>query len=311
MDRLKQLARWGVPVVVSAGTLAFLLYQIDWRDAVDHVDARVAWVLVPSLLLYVGLSLWIEALSLVRLLPGSSAPLSSWTCAKLKAASYPLGLLHYALGAGGLVFLLRRRGSMKVTDAVGIVMLISIFDLGLLLALTALGAGLLSTREPAVQAGYGVAAVVGIALGFAFLRASTSFRALNRVRNLEFFRAAREASPKNLIELGVLRLLFLLSFISLGAASLEAFGVYVSIGDLIVNVAGVALVSVLPIAVAGLGTGQVAFVYLFRGWADPSTLLACSLTLSAGLITLRAAIGLLFARELTREALVAARKAEA
>jgi hypothetical protein len=297
--------------VVSVGTLAFLLLQIDLRHAMGHVDARVAWVLIPSLLLYVGLSLWIEAVSLVRLLPRSSAPLTSWTCAKLKAASYPLGLLHYALGAGGLALLLRRRGALRVTDAVGIVMLISLFDLGLLLALTALGAGLLSTREPAVQASFGVAAVVGIALGFTFLRTSASFRSLDRVRNLEFFRALREASPRSLVELGVLRLLFLLCFITLGAAALEAFGVSVTLGDLIVNLAGVALVSVLPIAVAGLGTGQVAFVYLFRGWADPSTLLACSLTLSAGLIALRAAIGLVFARELTREALVAARKAEA
>jgi hypothetical protein len=52
----------------------------------------------------------------------------------------------------------------------------------------------------------------------------------------------------------------------------------------------------------------VAFVYLFRHWAGPEQLLACSLTLSAGIIVLRAGIGLLFARELTREALVAARE---
>jgi hypothetical protein len=296
---------------VSVGTLGFLLLRIDLRSALDHVDARVAGVLIPSLLLYAGLSLWIEALSLVRLLPNSSAALTSWTCAKLKAASYTLGLLHYALGAGGLALLLRRRGTMGVTDAVGIVMLISIFDLGLLLALTALGAGLLSTREPAVQASFGVAAVVGLALGFAFLRTSASFRSLDRVRNLEFFRALREASPRCLVELAALRMLFLFSFVALGAAALGAFGISVTLGDLIVNLAGVALVSVLPIAVAGLGTGQVAFVYLFRDWADPGTLLACSLTLSAGLITVRAAIGLTFARELTREALVAARKAEA
>jgi hypothetical protein len=190
-------------------------------------------------------------------------------------------------------------------------MLISLFDLGLLLALTALGAGLLSTREPAVQASFGVAAVVAITAGVAFLRTSASFRSLDRVRSLEFFRALREASPRILVELGILRLLFLLCFVGLGAAALEAFGISVTLGDLIVNLAGVALVSVLPIAVAGLGTGQVAFVYLFRGWADPGTLLACSLTLSAGLITMRAGMGMMFARELTREALVAARKAEA
>lgn len=303
--------RWALPALVSGGTLVFLLTRIDFLEALGHVDARVTRVLVPALLLYGVLSLWLEALSLVRVLPPSSQPLRVWTCAKVKAASYPLGLVHYALGAGSLALLLRRRGSMRVSDAVGMVTLISLFDLGLLLALTALGAGLLSTREPAVRASLGVFAVVGLLGGLAFLRTSVSFRSLDRVRNLEFFRAARESSARRLIELGVLRLLFLIVFIALGYAALEAFGVRVALGDLIVNVAGVALVSVLPIAVAGLGTGQVAFVYLFRGWAEPGTLLACSLTLSAGLIALRAGIGLLFARELTREALEDARGAEA
>jgi hypothetical protein len=55
--------------------------------------------------------------------------------------------------------------------------------------------------------------------------------------------------------------------------------------------------------VAGLGTGQAAFLYLFRGRATPETLLACSLTLSAGLLTVRTLMGLVFAREYGREAL--------
>ncbi len=302
--------RWGLPVVVSGGALLFLLTRIDFYEALRHVDARVALVLLPALLLYGALSLWIEALSLVRVLPSSSRPLTPWTCARVKAASYTLGLIHYGVGAGSLALLLRRRGAMSVSDAVGMVMLISLFDLGLLVALTALGAGLLSTREPAVQASLVVSAVVGMAAGFAFLRTASSFQRLERVRRLEFFRAAREASVQHLVELGALRLVFLLIFIALGAAALEAFGISVALGDLIVNIAGVALVSVLPIAVAGLGTGQVAFVYLFRGWADPGTLLACSLTLSAGMIALRAGIGLTFARELTRQALERMRAAE-
>jgi hypothetical protein len=59
-------------------------------------------------------------------------------------------------------------------------------------------------------------------------------------------------------------------------------------------------------SVAGLGTGQVAFIEVFQRYAAEETLLACSLALSAGLIVLRAATGLLFAREFTREAFVAA-----
>jgi hypothetical protein len=64
-------------------------------------------------------------------------------------------------------------------------------------------------------------------------------------------------------------------------------------------------------SVAGLGTGQVAFVEVFGRYADPETLLACSLAFSTGLIVMRAAMGLLFAGEFTREAMIAARQAEA
>ena len=70
------------------------------------------------------------------------------------------------------------------------------------------------------------------------------------------------------------------------------------------------MISALPIAVAGLGTGQAAFVYLFREWGPPDVLLACSLTVSIGMILLRAAIGVGFAPEFTREAFDAARESE-
>ena len=53
----------------------------------------------------------------------------------------------------------------------------------------------------------------------------------------------------------------------------------------------------------GSSPWKVAAVAIFRGAAPPETLLALSLVLSAGLIGLRAAMGLVFARELTKEAL--------
>ena len=79
---------------------------------------------------------------------------------------------------------------------------------------------------------------------------------------------------------------------------------------LAVGVAAVSLVASLPIAVAGLGTGQVAFVYMFRHWGSPEILLASNLALTVGLILMRAGTGLIFAREFTREALAAAREAK-
>ena len=70
------------------------------------------------------------------------------------------------------------------------------------------------------------------------------------------------------------------------------------------------VVAMIP-SVAGLGTGQVAFVQVFGRYGDDETLLACSLAFSTGLIVMRAGMGLLFAGEFTREALRATREAEA
>jgi hypothetical protein len=114
-----------------------------------------------------------------------------------------------------------------------------------------------------------------------------------------------------LIELGVLRLVFAMTFVSLIAVALHSFGITVPPSQLIVSTLAVALVSALPIAVAGIGTGNAAFVYLFRQYADPQTLLACSLAVSAGMIGFRAGIGLLFAREYASEAIDAVRRGEA
>ena len=72
---------------------------------------------------------------------------------------------------------------------------------------------------------------------------------------------------------------------------------------LMVNVSVMLLVAALPIAVAGLGTGQVVFVALFERYAPAETLLAASLLLSFGLIVVRSAMGLLFAHEFAREAI--------
>ena len=307
----KQVFKWILPVAVSATVLVLLLRRIDFGEALRHVDAGVAVKLIPAILVYGAVSLWIEAQTLNYLAAPSSSVLGKWTCARMKAASYPLGLLNYALGAGGLTYLLRRRGGLRISEAAGIVMLIALFDLGLLLLLSAIGVMLLSTQKIALQVSVVVIGMIAIVAGFGFLRAKVSMGPLDRVRDLELFRAARETPMSRLAVLAVLRLGFVISFILLCGAALAAFGIWVPVGDLVVGVAAVSLVASLPIAFAGLGTGQVAFVYMFRHWGSPEILLASNLALTAGLILMRSGIGLLFAREFTREALAAAREASA
>jgi hypothetical protein len=191
------------------------------------------------------------------------------------------------------------------------VILIALFDLGLLLLLSALGVMLLSTQRVVLQISVIAVGMIGIVAGFTFLRANISMGPLDRIRDLELFTAARTTPMGRLLLLALLRLGFVVSFILLCGAALAAFDIRVPLGDLVVGTAVVSLVASLPIAVAGLGTGQVAFVYMFRHWGSPEVLLASNLALTASLILMRASIGLIFAREFTREALAGARESRA
>ncbi len=306
----KQVLRWTLPVVVSTALMGWLFLRIDFTAVLDKVDTESAALILPALLAYGLFSLVLEAQSIVRVLVTSGQPQNAWVCARIKAASYLFGILHYALGAGVLAVLLQRRARIGLPDAAGAVGFLAVLDLALLLFFAAVGASMLSNEAPALRAGVLTAAGLGIVGGFVFLRAPGSLGPLDRIRNWNAFRAVRTTPMRILIELLLLRFFFVLAFIGLAAVALAAYDIQVPIGDLVINVAAVALIAALPIAFSGLGTGQAAFVYLFRHWSDPETLLACSLVLSVGLISLRVAIGLIFAHELTREAAVAAKKVE-
>jgi uncharacterized membrane protein YbhN (UPF0104 family) len=99
-----------------------------------------------------------------------------------------------------------------------------------------------------------------------------------------------------------------LTYVALMVALFRAFGIEVPILLLGLNVAILLVVSALPIAAGGLGTGQIAFVALFSGLAPDAQLLAASILLSIGLVVTRALLGLLFAPEFSREALSAQRE---
>ena len=298
-------ARALLPVAVSAILLTLLARQIDFGAALATITKRSLLLLAPALLAYIALSLWLEAISLVRVLPDAGGRLDMATAARIKAASYTFGLVHYALGAAALVVLLRRKGLLPMAEAAGVVMLISAFDGLALLGIAAFGSAFTS-HAPALRAGLVAALLTAAPITLFALRTERSLGPLDRLRDLRLLRTLREMSSARLVELLALRMLFVVVFIGLGGAALAAFDVRPSLADLTVGFTLLSLVSLLPIAVAGLGTGQVAFVYLFRNYADAETLLAASLALSAGTILLRVMLAATFAREFAREALAEA-----
>jgi len=312
--RLERGARTVVPFVISGVLLAYVFDRIDIRIALDYFSLEVVLRFLPPLALFSVLTLAIEAQCLHRVVAENAAdaqPLPRTTAARIKAASYLLGVLNYALGAAGLSVLLRRRTESSVAAAAGMVFLISLFDIGSVLLWVATGGTLLNTEIFGLRLGL-VGFLVGLIFtGFAFLRAPFSMGPLDVVRELPLFRAPRLAPLGLLIEIGLLRFLFVGCFVGLVGALFWAFETPVGGVELAFNVGVMLVVSALPVAAGGLGTGQIVFVELFKGVAPEPQLLAMSVLFSFAMILSRSAVGLLFAQEFTREALAATREESA
>jgi hypothetical protein len=291
-----------LPAVVSAVTLGWVVTSFDMSALGAALSWRVLAVLVPGLLAYGAVTVLLEALSILRL-TGRRPDFGIWTAARIKCASYLLAIVNYFLGGAALAVLLRRRAGLGLGETASVVLLIFAVDIVVVLSLGALGASLAGPEGPAVRASFAATAGAAFFGGLVLLRTPRSLGPLERLRSLSVFDALRHTPGRVLLELGGLRLIFSLCFIGIGGVAFAAFDIAVPPGRLMLGMLTLAIVGALPIAVAGLGTGQVAVVYVFAGIATPEVLIALSLVLGAGMIVLRAAMGLLFAREFTREAL--------
>ncbi len=307
MQGVVRFVRIAIPFAISAALLAYLFSRIDARAVGDAITTTIALRWALPLVIFNIVTLAIESHCLHRVAVASGTRLDHWTAARIKAACYLLSVLNYVIGAAGLSILLRRRAGFTLADAASRVFLIALFDIGAVLVLAALGAGFLQSEAVGIRIGLIGSMIAAILAGFLFLRVPTTVGPLETIRLLDVFRAPRTASVSLLLSLGILRVIFVLCYVALTGTLLGAFEIDVSPVRLGLNVAIMLAVSALPIAAAGLGTGQLVFVELFRGLAPEAELLAASLVLSFGLLSTRALLGASFALEFTREALNARR----
>ncbi len=315
-DRAKVWRRWVqriLPAVVSVGALGwlFLFGGIDFDDLFDAMTWKVAFVLIPALAAYGAVALLLEPRSILLLVDRAPSDFTAWTAARIKSASYLLSVVNYTLGAGALTILLQRRAGLRLGESASVVLLISTLDLVVVLVFGAIGATSMALSSPVQReliVGMTIFAVLGFLGGIVLLRIPGSLGPLDRIRSLTVFEALRTTPVERLLRLTVIRLIFSIVFLSLGGATFLAFDIVPPIGQLVAGMMVVALVSVLPIAIAGLGTSQWATLSVFRNLADDGTLVAVSLVFSAGMILLRVSMGVVFARELTREAIEQSRR---
>ncbi|WP_101756546.1 lysylphosphatidylglycerol synthase domain-containing protein [Oceanicoccus sp. KOV_DT_Chl] len=307
-NQIRKLLNWILPFTVSAALLSYTLSGIDIAAVYSRITVDQILLFIPALLIFLGVSLLIEGLCLVSVVSQSKKAVITLAMAtKIKAASYLLGLINYAIGAGALSFLLHRRAGLPLADAAGAVFIIGLFDLSSLIILVSISIMLTGGNAIGVQVSIVLMVGLGIIAGFVVLRAPLAMGIFDRVRHLNVFSAARTLPIKYLVWLVTMRMGFVFSYILLTWSILEGFDIQLPWITMAVYVSVLLFVTALPIAAAGLGTGQLVFVTLFSGYADKETLLAASFTLSIGLIIARLTMGLIFAREYSAEALSADR----
>lgn len=307
---LRKLLQSWLPLVVSVGIFVWLLAgeEISLRGVATALSPGAVLVLLAGMLVYGVVSLAIEAITLVRVAGLPRERLGLWTAAKLKAATYLPYTVNYSLGVGALTVLIRRRAQLSLSQSAGLVLLIAAVDLGMTLVVAMVGVVLLGASDAFLRSWVIVTLVAAMAGSFVLLRLPISLGPFERLRQFEVLELTRTAPLIRVAELVVWRLLFVASFFGITLLCLKLFDLSPPIPVVFVNMALVALVAALPIAVAGLGTSQIAFKALFADYGDPQTLFNCSLALQVGLILLRSGIGVAFAREWTREAIDAARE---
>ena len=308
MSILGPILRYLLPVAVTAYLLSSLLGQ--YGDSLDLITLDSLLRLAPTMVLYGIVSLGIDAVSLNMLSRQTGCPSDLATCGRIKAASYALAIINYALGAAALIVLFRRRLGLTLQGSTGIVGTSAVTDLAMLFIVTATAAALAGGDGPSLEPWLAAMVIAGTFGGVLVLRAPFSLGPLDRVRNLEMFQVLRTAAPGMLIRLAALRVAFVLVFIGMGTGTLWAFRIDVPLAETMVGMSAISLVGAVPIAFAGLGTVQVAAVELFDTWASPSALVAASLAMQASMIFVRGATALMFAREFTTEAVVASQRGE-
>ncbi|MBY0399478.1 flippase-like domain-containing protein [Myxococcota bacterium] len=296
------LARRALPIAVSAALLAYLAFRIDVRAALDHLSLATTLRFLAPLAVWNGVTLLIEAHCLHRVTAACGQAISRTTAARIKSACYLLSLFHYAAGATALSFLLRRRMQTSLARAASAVFVIALLDMGSVAGMAMLAGGLLPTLGAGLRSGLLLALLAAVAGGFFLLRTQRSLGPLDYLRELEILEAFRTLPTTTLVELVGLRIGFVACYVAMVAGLFWAFGVSIGPAELALKVAVLLLISALPIAVAGIGTAQVAFVTLFAASAPEDLLLSMSLLLSIALTLARAALGLAFAGELSREA---------
>jgi hypothetical protein len=258
--KLGRLLAWAVTVSL----LVYIFHSISFSEMATALHSAAAWTIPVLAVLILGVYLG-DSFAIWKTFGWFVTPLSFREVLVVRGATYLLAFLNYTVGQGAIVYFVKRSRGVPILRGTAAVLLVMGINILLLLLLTTLGLfinpNLPPTLRSIVYGAYGALAVY-IAVLIIKPRWLTS-RPIFDV----LFAAGLVGHVKALaVRIPHVGILMVFSY-----ASLWAFGVQVPVTQALLCLPIVYFISVLPIAVMGLGTTQLALVYFFAGYVPGAT----------------------------------------
>lgn len=289
LPRWKRVARWVLPVAVSAGMIGWLLASTDLQElARALVSLPWHWLLPLTAAMVVALYLWDTlCLQLVYVVRGRYLPYRRML--HVRGLSYLIGAFNYEAGQAMVAWNIARLQATGLLTALSRSVLLAYHDILVLLSLGLIGS--LSSDVPQVEgtrlfcaAGIGLLAAVAVIYRLLPARRRVQFRHTRWGEWLHSWTWKRSGS------LILVRLVYFGILVVYAAIGLWICQVAVDPSVVFSSIPLVVLADGLP-SITGLGVRENALRLLLDP-PNPEVLLAFSLLWSSGMILVRVVIAL-------------------
>lgn len=267
------------PWIVAAAIFYFLFQRMPARETWDVMKMANPWAFMGYTLLYFLAMLFLDALSLKRVISRFSTHVNYKETLLFRGATYLLMLLNYNLAQGGIALYLKKTHKAPIFKTLGAVFYLTLIDLLLVLSYSIVSIFFVdNVNYRGIELKPLVIKMAIVFYGSFFLwmtlwRATRNPRVLAQMQKIKLlhwiiekplFFAFREASLKDFFQTALLRLP--VSLVIMGGTSLMilAFQGWIPLGVLFLYSPIIMVIGALPITPAGLGTSQLLCVEFFK-----------------------------------------------
>ncbi len=285
--------------MTAALILILIFFKIDIQTFLAALTGANLFFYLPLITTFVVIWLFGEAQNLHALFRYFGHSLSYRNALAIRGLTYLLMVVNYNLGVGGIAVYLNRRHAIALPRTATL-MLFYMFLETFVLAVLSLAGTILSPEDFILLGQVRNICLLIIMVSLAILllaRGLPDKGRLGKIKQIEFMKVFHQISFSDFALLCFWRGLYFLSFIIFFYFGFRTFDLAVPFLTLAAYIPLIFFIGNLPITPAGIGTIQAAMLFFFRDYAQPSQIMAFSVTYSCSLIFLRLPLGLIFLKK--------------